>query len=58
MLSARAVTATTLALLVAASAFAEDKPAVSVKLAKLPELDKLIASHKGKVVVVDIWSTT
>lgn len=37
---------------------AQEKPAVAVKLAKLPELDKIIQSHKGKVVVVDFWSTT
>jgi hypothetical protein len=37
---------------------AQEKPAVDVKLAKLAELDKIIQSHKGKVVVVDVWSTT
>jgi hypothetical protein len=37
---------------------AQDKPTVTVKLAKLPELDKIIQSHKGKVVIVDVWSTT
>jgi hypothetical protein len=58
MLSVRAVIAITVAMLAAACAVADDKPTVSVQLAKLPDLDKAIQAHKGKVVVVDIWSTT
>jgi thiol-disulfide isomerase/thioredoxin len=32
-------------------------PAVGVRLASWDETEQLIASHKGKVVVVDAWST-
>jgi hypothetical protein len=39
-------------------ALGDDKPTVAVKLAKFPELEKIIQAHKGKVVIVDVWSTT
>ena len=42
-------------MLVAAPARAQEKPAVTLRVARLPEIDKTIASLKGKVVVVDFW---
>ena len=33
-----------------------DEPQVALRVVKWPELAKAIASHKGKVVVVDIWA--
>jgi hypothetical protein len=30
--------------------------AVTLKVIKLPELERAIASHVGKVVVVDMWA--
>ena len=54
----RTLMATALALLLSASAIGEDKPAVTVTFAKLPQFDKIVQSYKGKVVVVDVWSTT
>lgn len=36
---------------------AADEPAIEIKEVKLDGLEKLIASHKGKVVVVDFWAT-
>jgi hypothetical protein len=32
------------------------EPAVTLQVVKWPELAKAIASHKGKVVVLDIWA--
>jgi organic radical activating enzyme len=40
---------------------AADKPAaadVTVKILSLADFQALVASHKGKIVVVDCWSTT
>ncbi|MBT4863941.1 MAG: TlpA family protein disulfide reductase [Planctomycetaceae bacterium] len=36
----------------------EVKPAVELKVRSWKGLQKLVAAHKGKVVVVDIWTTT
>jgi thiol-disulfide isomerase/thioredoxin len=36
---------------------ASDAPAVTARLASWEETEKLIASHRGKVVVLDAWST-
>jgi hypothetical protein len=48
-----------LLLLMLTPAFAQEKgAAVQVKPATLDELNKTIQSFKGKVVVVDFWSTT
>ena len=54
------------ALLTATSAAAEKpatakknaKPAVKLKVRSWKGLEKLVAAHKGKVVVIDIWTTT
>lgn len=35
-----------------------DQPAVEVKLLKHDQIQELIAGHKGKVVVMDCWSTS
>ncbi|MBS0266462.1 MAG: TlpA family protein disulfide reductase [Planctomycetes bacterium] len=50
-------------LALAGSLAAEDKPAagkskVAVKIASWEETLKLVAAHKGKVVVLDAWSTS
>lgn len=58
MHSLRLFSAFVIAGLLATATAGQDKPAVTVKLAKLAELQKTIESHKGKVVVVDLWSTT
>lgn len=34
------------------------KPAVNVKVRSWQSFEKLVSSHRGKVVVVDIWTTT
>jgi hypothetical protein len=54
----RLLPALLLAVFLSLSSGADDKPAVTLKSAKLTELDKLIKESKGKVVLVDIWSTT
>jgi thiol:disulfide interchange protein len=33
-----------------------DEPAVTLQVVKWPELEKAIASHKGQVVVLDVWA--
>jgi hypothetical protein len=35
---------------------AEPEPAVALHVVKWPELEKAIAAHKGKVVVLDVWA--
>jgi hypothetical protein len=34
----------------------EGEPQVALQVVKWPELEKAIAAHKGKVVVLDIWA--
>jgi hypothetical protein len=33
----------------------DGEPAVALQVVKWPELEKAIAAHKGKVVVLDVW---
>jgi hypothetical protein len=35
---------------------AAPEPAVALQVVKWPELQKTIAAHKGKVVVLDVWA--
>lgn len=44
------------ALFVVALAPAADPPTVKLEVIKWPALEKAIAAHKGKVVVLDIWA--
>jgi hypothetical protein len=41
---------------VAATPPAPPEPAVTLQVVKWPELEKAIAAHKGKVVVLDVWA--
>jgi hypothetical protein len=43
-------------LLVLVSGCNEPEPTVSMTAMNSAEFDKLVASHKGKVVVVDLWA--
>lgn len=35
---------------------ATQEPEVALRVVKWPELEKAIAAHKGKVVVLDVWA--
>ena len=41
-----------------AGAKADEKPKVTVKIASWDETLKMVAGHKGKIVVLDAWSTS
>jgi thiol-disulfide isomerase/thioredoxin len=52
----RSLAAVVLAVLLPAPLSADSPAEVNLEVVKWPALEKIIASHRGKVVVIDIWA--